>query len=599
MHPLDWTILLLTLFSIVAYGVWKTRHVNTSQSYLQGDRDLPWWTIGLSVMATQASAITFLSTPGQAYNDGMRFLQFYFGLPLAMVVLCVFALPLYYKLNVYTAYEYLERRFDLRARSLTAILFLIQRGLAAGLTIYAPSIVLSELMGWSLDITILLMGVFVIFYTVSGGTKAVSVTQLHQMTIILLGMAVAVGIIIFRIPKDIGFNGAMDIAGQLGKLKVVDTDFSWSNRYNIWSGLIAGTFLFLSYFGADQSQVQRYLSGKSLAQSRMGLLFNGIFKVPMQFMILFAGILVFVFYQFNKPPVHFNKANVLQLEQSVYNGEYQQLNAQYDSVFQLKQTAVRSMLAAAQGTDEVLQDTARAQVKRLQQSAAGIQAEVDKLILKVDETAVVEDTDYVFLSFIMGFMPIGMIGLLLAIIFSAAWSSTASELSALSTTTVVDIYRRSLVKDKNDRHYLNASRWFTVLWGALALFFAYTASLFDNLIQAVNVIGSLFYGAILGIFFVAFFMKKIGGRAVFYAALIAEAVVLFMFFLYEYNEENIKFFEDLAKDSNGFMASLCAAAIRVVEVIGNVSYLWYNILGCLLVMGIAWVIERGKPEGGK
>lgn len=599
MHPLDWTILLFTLFSIVVYGVWKTRHVNTTQGYLQGDRDLPWWTIGLSVMATQASAITFLSTPGQAYNDGMRFLQFYFGLPIAMVVLCAFALPLYYKLNVYTAYEYLERRFDLRARSLTAILFLIQRGLAAGLTIYAPSIVLSELMGWSLDITILVMGIFVIFYTVSGGTKAVSVTQLHQMTIILVGMVVAVIIIIFRIPSDIGFNGAMDIAGQLGKLKVVDTDFSWNNRYNIWSGLIAGTFLFLSYFGADQSQVQRYLSGKSLAQSRMGLLFNGIFKVPMQFMILFAGILVFVFYQFNKPPVHFNKANVLQLEQSQFNPDYQQLNAQYDSVFQLKQTAVRDLLAATRTDDATLQDTTRAQVQRLQQSSAKIQSEVDALILKVDNQAVVEDTDYVFLSFIMGYMPIGMIGLLLAIIFSAAWSSTASELSALATTTVVDIYRRSMVKDRDDRHYLNASRWFTVIWGALALFFAYTASLFENLIQAVNIIGSLFYGAILGIFFVAFFMKKIGGRAVFYAALIAEAVVLLMFYLSGNGGKITGFLSDFASNWPGFIANLCRMTITVIEGIMSVSYLWYNIFGCLLVMGIALVLEKVKPEGGK
>ncbi|NUO01026.1 MAG: sodium:solute symporter [Saprospiraceae bacterium] len=596
MHPLDWTILLLTLFSIVAYGVWKTRNINTSQSYLQGDRDLPWWTIGLSVMATQASAITFLSTPGQAYNDGMRFLQFYFGLPIAMVVLCAFALPLYYKLNVYTAYEYLERRFDLRARSLTAILFLIQRGLAAGLTIYAPSIVLSELMGWSLDITILVMGIFVIFYTVSGGTKAVSVTQLHQMTIILVGMVVAVIIIVFRIPSDIGFNGAMDIAGQLGKLKVVDTDFSWNNRYNIWSGLIAGTFLFLSYFGADQSQVQRYLSGKSLAESRMGLLFNGIFKVPMQFMILFAGILVFVFYQFNKPPVHFNKANVLQLEASQYSDDYRQLNARYDSVFELKQTAVRTMLAATRNNDETLRDTARAQVQRLQKSAAGIQGEVDQLILKIDDKALVEDTDYVFLSFIMGYMPLGMIGLLLAIIFSAAWSSTSSELSALATTTVVDIYRRTAVKNRDDRHYLNASRWFTVLWGALALFFAYTASLFENLIQAVNIIGSLFYGAILGIFFVAFFMKKIGGRAVFYAALIAEAVVLLMFYLSGNVAKINGILADWASNSSEFFAASCTMAIWMVKAIGNVSYLWYNIFGCLLVMGIAWVLEKAKPE---
>lgn len=596
MHPLDWTILLLTLFSIVAYGVWKTRHVKTAQAYLQGDRDLPWWTIGLSVMATQASAITFLSTPGQAYNDGMRFLQFYFGLPIAMVVLCVFALPLYYKLNVYTAYEYLERRFDLRVRSFTAILFLVQRGLAAGLTIYAPSIVLSKLLGWSLDITILLMGFFVIFYTVSGGTKAVSVTQRQQMTIILLGMAAAVAVIVTKIPSEVGFSGAMDIAGQLGKLKVVDTEFSWSNRYNIWSGMIAGTFLFLSYFGADQSQVQRYLSGKSLTQSRMGLLFNGIFKVPMQFMILFAGILVFVFYQFNQPPVHFNQANVLQLEQSPYSNDYKALQSQYDSVFQLKQIAVRDMLAADRQHDQMLLDTTRQQVQDLQKASLQIQNQVDSLILKVDETAVIEDTDYVFLSFIMRYMPIGLIGLLLAIIFSAAWSSTASELSALATTTVVDIYRRSVVKEQTDRHYLNASRWFTAIWGLLALFFAYTASLFDNLIQAVNIIGSLFYGAILGIFFVAFFMKKIGSKAVFYAAIMAEAIVLLMFYLSGNGEELITGIEKFILNGSGALESACYLAISIIEGVMSVSYLWYNILGCLLVMGIAWLLEPSKKK---
>jgi len=596
MHPLDWTILLLTLFSIVAYGVWKTRHVKTAQAYLQGDRDLPWWTIGLSVMATQASAITFLSTPGQAYNDGMRFLQFYFGLPIAMVVLCVFALPLYYKLNVYTAYEYLERRFDLRVRSFTAVLFLVQRGLAAGLTIYAPSIVLSKLLGWSLDITILLMGFFVIFYTVSGGTKAVSVTQRQQMTIILLGMAAAVAVIVTKIPSEVGFSGAMDIAGQLGKLKVVDTEFSWSNRYNIWSGMIAGTFLFLSYFGADQSQVQRYLSGKSLTQSRMGLLFNGIFKVPMQFMILFAGILVFVFYQFNQPPVHFNQANVLQLEQSPYSNDYKALQSQYDSVFQLKQIAVRDMLAADRQHDQVLLDTTRQQVQNLQKASLQIQNQVDSLILKVDETAVIEDTDYVFLSFIMRYMPIGLIGLLLAIIFSAAWSSTASELSALATTTVVDIYRRSVVKEQTDRHYLNASRWFTAIWGLLALFFAYTASLFDNLIQAVNIIGSLFYGAILGIFFVAFFMKKIGSKAVFYAAIMAEAIVLLMFYLSGNGEELITGIEKFILNGSSALEPACHLAISIIEGVMSVSYLWYNILGCLLVMGIAWLLEPSKKK---
>ncbi len=565
MHPLDWTVLLLTLFGIVAYGVWKTRNVNNVQSYLLGDRDLPWWTIGLSVMATQASAITFLSTPGQAYNDGMRFLQFYFGLPIAMVILCVFALPLYYRLNVYTAYEFLERRFDLRTRSLTAILFLVQRGLAAGLTIYAPSIVLSTILGWSLNVTIMIMGMMVIFYTVLGGTKAVSVTQLHQMVVILTGLVLAIIVIIFSIPTEIGFNGALDIAGQLGKLKVVDTNFDWENRYNIWSGIFAGTFLFLSYFGADQSQVQRYLSGKSLTESRLGLLFNGIFKVPMQFMVLMTGILVFIFYQFNQPPIHFNEANLKELKESAYAKDYEALQNQYDSIFVMKQVAVREMLKADRSGDTTSLTTSREEVKRLQASAIGLQSEVDGLIQKVDKDAVLEDNDYVFLSFIIRYMPIGLIGLLLAVIFSAAWSSTSSELSALATTTVVDIYRRSLVTSKEDHHYLNASRWFTVAWGAIALIFAYTANLFDNLIQAVNIIGSLFYGTILGIFCVAFFLKKIGGRAVFYAALLAEAVVLGLFYLSQ-NE------------------------------ILHISFLWYNLIGCFLVMGIAWVIEIGFGE---
>lgn len=525
-----------TLFAIVAYGIWKTRHVKTSRSYLRGDDDLKWWTIGLSIMATQASAITFLSTPGQAYADGMRFVQFYFGMPIAMVFLCVVVLPIYYRLKVYTAYEYLENRFDLKTRTLTAILFLIGRGLAAGLTIYAPSIILSAIMGWSLNWTIFLMGIFVIFYTVLGGTKAVSVTQKQQMVVILTGMFLAAAILVFQLPKDISFNDAVSLAGKMGKLNTVDFNFSWDNRYNFWTGMFASVFLFLSYFGTDQSQVQRYLSGKSLAESRLGLLFNGIFKVPMQFLILFVGILVFVFFQFNRPPIHFNNANVEKLENTAAASRYDELDQQHATLFAEQQVVMRQLLEGLDQNNEAIVDQSQARIQELRSQDNAIREEVKSLIIEQRPEAKTNDTDYVFLTFVINYLPVGIVGLLLAVIFSAAWSSTSSELSALSTTTVVDMYRRSFVKEATDRHYLRASKWFTVLWGALALGFALIADLFENLIQAVNIIGSLFYGTILGIFLVAFFMKRIGGTAVFIAAIISEGIVVALYFL-----ENIAF----------------------------------------------------------
>lgn len=525
-----------TLFAIVAYGIWKTRHVKTSRSYLRGDDDLKWWTIGLSIMATQASAITFLSTPGQAYADGMRFVQFYFGMPIAMVFLCVVVLPIYYRLKVYTAYEYLENRFDLKTRTLTAILFLIGRGLAAGLTIYAPSIILSAIMGWSLNWTIFLMGIFVIFYTVLGGTKAVSVTQKQQMVVILTGMFLAAAILVFQLPKDISFNDAVSLAGKMGKLNTVDFNFTWENRYNFWTGMFASVFLFLSYFGTDQSQVQRYLSGKSLAESRLGLLFNGIFKVPMQFLILFVGILVFVFFQFNRPPIHFNNANVEKLENTAAASRYDKLDQQHATLFAEQQVVMRQLLEGLDQNNEAIVDQSQARIQELRSQDNAIREEVKSLIIEQRPEAKTNDTDYVFLTFVINYLPVGIVGLLLAVIFSAAWSSTSSELSALSTTTVVDMYRRSFVKEATDRHYLRASKWFTVLWGALALGFALIADLFENLIQAVNIIGSLFYGTILGIFLVAFFMKRIGGTAVFIAAIISEGIVVALYFL-----ENIAF----------------------------------------------------------
>lgn len=558
--------MLSTLLGIVAYGVWYTRKVDSVESYLLGDRDLPWWTIGLSVMATQASAITFLSTPGQAYNDGMGFAQFYFGLPVAMVFLCIFVLPIYYKLKVYTAYEYLEGRFDLRTRTLTAVLFLVQRGLAAGLTIYAPAIILSTILGWPLRWTVLFIGVLVIFYTVAGGTKAVSVTQKQQMIIILSGMVVAAVILVFQLPRDVSMGDAVGIAGKMGKLEVVDFEFNLSSRYNFWSGMIGGVFLFLSYFGTDQSQVQRYLSGKSLTESRLGLLFNGILKVPMQFLVLFVGILVFVFFQFEQPPLHFNSANVEKLEQSEYRSEWEGLQAQHNTLFLNRREEVRTLMAAADSDDQAAIAASQQRLREIHTTDSTLRVSSKDLILQADPAAKVEDKDYVFITFVTDYLPIGLVGLLLAVIFSAAMSSTSSELNALATTTVVDLYRRSWVQGRSDRHYLNASKLFTAAWGGIALVFAMTANLFENLIQAVNIIGSLFYGAILGIFLVAFFLKQIGGRAVFYAALIGEAIVLVIF------------------------------TLNSLEVI-NIAYLWLNLIGCALVMGIALVMQEILNDG--
>lgn len=560
MHLLDWTIMLGTLIGIVAYGVFKTRKINNVQSYLLGDRDLKWWTIGLSVMATQASAITFLSTPGQAYNDGMGFAQFYFGLPIAMVIICIFFLPIYYKLKVYTAYEYLEGRFDLKTRSLTAILFLVQRGLAAGITIYAPAIILSTILGWSLNITVFSIGIIVIFYTVMGGTKAVSVTQKQQMIVILSGMIFAAFIITNQLPADISFMESLGVAGKMGKLNVVDFEFDLSNRYNIWSGIFGGVFLFLSYFGTDQSQVQRYLSGKSLNESRLGLLFNGILKVPMQFLVLFVGIMVFVFFLFTKPPLHFNSANVDKLAESSYYSEYQALDEDHTKVFEAQQVEIDQLVNAMRAKDEAAIDEAQEKVMALHQQQRDLRKRAGEVIESAELNLHDNDKDYVFITFIMNYLPIGLVGLLLAVIFSAAMSSTASELNALATTTVIDLYKRSFAQNKDDRHYLRASKFFTLMWGVIALIFAVTASLFENLIQAVNIIGSLFYGVILGIFLVAFLMKKVGGNAIFIAAVIGEICILGLFALNTYG-------------------------------ILSISFLWLNPIGCLLVMLLAWLLH--------
>jgi solute:Na+ symporter, SSS family len=579
MSVLDWIVLAGTLIFIVAYGVWKTRGSENIEGFLLGDKSMKWWSIGLSIMATQASAITFLSTPGQAYEDGMRFIQFYFGLPVAMVIISITAVPLYAKLKVYTAYEYLESRFDLKTRTLAAFLFLIQRGLAAGITIYAPSIILSTLFGWNLTLTNILMGGLVIVYTVSGGTRAVSVTQNYQMAVMMGGMAIAGGMIIYLLPHHISFGEAVQVAGKMGKLNIVDFSFDVKDRYNFWSGITGGLFLAMAYFGTDQSQVARYLSGKSIAESRLGLLFNGLLKIPMQFLILFIGAMVFVFYQMHQPPVFFNKAETEKLQHSSYASDFKKLEDEHKLIFLEKKKHVNKLIDAIKTDDHLLMEQAKVNIKANELKSAKVKKEVVKLIKrsnpdvdvkdtnyvfipfvtdlikKSNPDTEVKDTDYVFITFVMDHLPHGLIGLLLAVIFCAAMSSTSSELNALASTTCVDLYKRSMKQQGTDQHYLNASRWFTVLWGAIAIFFAVVASMLENLIVAVNILGSLFYGTILGIFLAAFYFRYITSHAIFFAALIAEAVVL-----------------------------VCYATLKI-------GFLWYNVIGCMLVILLASLLQ--------
>lgn len=522
METIDWFVLIVALLGIVVYGTWKTRHQNKSvKDYLKAD-DSNWFAIGLSVMATQASAITFLSTPGQAFHDGMSFVQFYFGQPIAMVIICLVFIPIYHKLNVYTAYEYLESRFDQKTRTLTAILFLIQRGLAAGITIFAPAIILSAVLGWPLIWLNIGIGILVIIYTVSGGTKAVNVTQKQQMAVMMGGMVVAFIILIYALPKEINLKNAMEIAGAGGKLNVLDFSFDLENRYTFWSGIIGGTFLALSYFGTDQSQVQRYLSGKSLKESQLGLIMNGFLKVPMQFFILFVGVMVFVFYQFNTSPLNFNPVATQAAYNSEYNSEYQELERNLEANFEYKKSLVFDYTYASNNDKERLKTEivqADFQEKELRSQARNI---IDKTNVKVESN----DKDYVFIHFVLHHLPRGVVGLLLAMALSAAMSSTASELNALATTTTIDLYKRNL-KNKTDLHYLKASKWFTLLWGIMAIVFASVASLFDNLIQLVNIIGSIFYGNVLGIFLLAFFFRFVHSNAVFLAALITQTIVIY------------------------------------------------------------------------
>ncbi|WP_022823197.1 sodium:solute symporter [Hymenobacter norwichensis] len=556
MSFLDWLVLGGTLLFIVGYGTWRTRRADhTMDSYHLGDRQAQWWGIGLSIIATQASAITFLSTPGQAYDDGMRFIQFYFGLPLAMVLIAIFAVPIYQRLQVFTAYEYLEGRFDRRTRTLAALLFLVQRGFSNGLSLYAPALVLSAILGWNINLTVWLMGGLMIFYTVVGGSRAVAVTQQWQVGVIFTGMVVAGYLLVHYLPADMGFTDAMQVAGNQGKLNLVDFHFDPNDRYNFWSGMTGGLFLALSYFGTDQSQVQRYLAGRNITESRLGLLMNGLVKVPMQFGILLIGVLLFVFYQFNAPPLTFNRPIHDQVAASpTYGPQLQALEQQHATLFEAKRAATTRLVQALRTHDATELAAAQAHLQTTNAATRGLRTEAQALLKQAAPSAEAKDTDYVFLTFVLRYLPQGLVGLLIAVVLSAAMGSAASGLNALASTTVVDLYQPSR-PHLTGTQCVRASRWATVWWGVLGIAFATFAARLENLIQAVNILGSLFYGTILGIFVVAFFMKFIGGKAVFWAAILAQLLVLLLFWR------------------------------------TDVGYLWFNIIGCGLVMLFASLLS--------
>jgi SSS family transporter len=561
MSNLDWAVLALTLTGIIVYGLWRSRATNgagdSMDNYLLAGKSLPWYHVCLSVMATQASAITFLSAPGQGFSDGMRFVQFYFGLPLAMVVLSITFVPIFHRLKVYTAYEFLENRFDVRVRTLTAGLFLLQRGLSTGLSIYAPSIILSTILGWNIYWTNTLMGGIVLIYTVTGGTKAISYTHLQQMLIVTVAMFLAGWLTVHLLPDGVGFIDALKVAGKAGRMNLIDTKFDPDSRYNLWSGLIGGFFLQLSYFGTDQSQVGRYLTGQSVGQSRLGLLANGLLKVPMQFLILLVGVLVFVFYQFREQPVFFNKQEVEKLQQSQYAPDYQLLNIKHQNLISQRQRTALDMQAALKANaNETTITQNRADLRATDEALKTVKADVVKLIKKNNPAADTNDVNYVFLRFVLDYLPHGLIGLLIAVIFSASMGSIASAYNSLASTTVVDVYQRLLNRTGNDAHYLQASKWATVGWGLFCIIIAQFANRLGSMIEAVNILGSLFYGVILGVFVVAFYLPRIGGRATLWATIIGEALVIGCYAL------------------------------------NLMAFLWLNVVGCVLVVGLAWGLSK-------
>lgn len=563
MQLFDWIILIVTLLFIVSYGVWKTNDSKNVQDYILGNNETPWHVVGLSVMATQASAITFLSTPGQAYHDGMGFVQFYFGLPIAMVIVSLTFIPIYHKYKVYTAYEYLGKRFDTRTRSLAAFLFLFQRGLGTGLTIYAPAIILSGLLGWNINYLNIIIGLLVIIYTVTGGTKAVNVTQKQQMFVILLGMLITFFWILYYLPNDMSFSNAMHIAGANDKMNIVNFSLDPEEKYTFWSGITGGFFLALAYFGTDQSQVGRYLSGKTVKESQMGLLMNGLLKVPMQFFILLTGVLVFVFFQFNPVPLNFNPNNKITVENSPYKKEYHALEKKLEQVSEDKK--VINLLYIDQLNQDYDNPILRKEMIALSDKEKDLRDRAKEIISKADNHSETNDKDYVFFHFILNYLPKGLIGLLLAVIISAAMSSTASGLNALASTTTIDIYKRNLKDEKSDKHYLNASKLFTLFWGIVAILFACIGSLFENLIQLVNIIGSIFYGTVLGIFLVGIYSKRIQSNAIFYSAVFSQITIFiiyyFTIYIYPSGEEKL-------------------------------GYLWLNFIGATLTIVLSWLLER-------
>jgi SSS family solute:Na+ symporter len=555
LRPADWAVLCATLLAIVVYGMWKGRRQDRLAQYLLADREMRWYTVALSVMATQASAITFLSTPGQAYTDGMRFLQFYLGLPVAMVILSITAVPIYHRLKVFTAYEYLETRFGVGMRTLTAILFLIQRGLGTAVTLYAPALIISLVLGWNIQLTTLAIGVLVILYTAMGGTKAVSWTQTHQLLIALGGMAVALVIAIRSLPAGVGFTDAVRVAGKMGRINVIDFTFDLSTPYNFWSGLFGGLMVALAYFGTDQSQVQRYLTGESITQSRLGLLFNGLVKVPMQFFILFVGAMVFVFYQFVAPPLTFNPVQREKVQASAYGPAFRQLEADHAQTFTAKRAAAMELVAAMNAKDGPAVAQKSSVLQSLQQRADTTRKAASALIKKNDAKADAADTDYVFLTFVMQNLPTGLVGLLLAAIFCAAMSATASGLNSLASTSVVDIWKRLLLPGRADHEYVIVSKWMTVFWGIFCIVFGLYANQLGSLIVAVNKIGSYFYGTMLAIFLVAFYAKRVGGTAMLWGAVTAEVAVV-----------------------------LCS-------IYTDMAWLWWNVVGCVVGVTAAMLIQ--------
>jgi solute:Na+ symporter, SSS family len=556
LNAADWVVLLGTMVGIAAYGSWRTRHTRSLNTYLRGSRSTGWGTIGLSVMATQASAITFLSIPGQGFESGIGFVQNYFGLPLALIIVCAVFLPMYRGLGVYTAYEFLGRRFDRKTRLLGAGLFLLQRGLAAGVTIYAPAIILSTVLGWRLNLIIVFTGLLVIVYTVTGGSEAVSLTQKWQMAVIGSGMVTAFVVLLVKLPEGLGFSGAAHVAGALGKLQAVDVSFDPSRRYTLWTGLFGGLFLSLSYFGTDQSQVQRYIGGGSLREGRLGLMFNALLKIPMQFLILLLGALLFVFYQFERPPLFFNQSEWQQHARGPDGGTFLALDERHAVAVADSQKAIRAWLRARASQDAAVESTARAAMLEANRRSAAVRSEAKAALLAADPRAKTKDSDYVFITFILAELPHGAIGLLVAVMFAAALSSKAAELNALGTTTTIDFWRhfRPLAAADEARNVRVAKR-FTALWGVFAVAFALFAGFAENLIEAINILGSIFYGVVLGIFLVAFFFRRVGGSAVFFAALTAQVLVIVMFL------------------------SL------------NIGYLWYNLIGCAACIAFSMLLQ--------